>query len=47
MFSFSAALNDTSRRADLVADLNRGPYVPGQIGPSMILKACNGIRLPT
>ena len=41
MFSFTAAVNDTSRRADPMADLNRGPYVFGPIGPSVILKAYN------
>ena len=41
MFSFTAAVNDTSRGADPVADLDRGPYVPNPIGPSMILKAYN------
>ena len=39
MFSFTAAANDTSRRADPVADLDRGPYVPGPIKPSVILNA--------
>ena len=41
MFSFTAAENDTSRRADPVADLDRGPYVPGPIGPSVILNTYN------
>ena len=41
MFSFTAAVNDISRRAVPVADLDLGPYVPGPIGPSMILKAYN------
>ena len=41
MFLFTAAINDTSRRADSVADLDRGPYVPGSIEPSVILKAYN------
>ena len=41
MFSFTTAANDTSRRADPVADLDRGPYVPGPIGPSVILNAYN------
>ena len=41
MFSFTAAANDTSRRADPVEDLDRGPYVPGAIGPSVILNAYN------
>ena len=41
MFSCTAAVNDTFRRADPVADLDRGLYVPGPIGPSVILKAYN------
>ena len=41
MLSFTVAVNDTSRRADPVADLDRGQYVPGPIGPSVILKAYN------
>ena len=41
MFLFTAAVNDTFRRADPVADLDRGPYVPGSIGPSVILKEYN------
>ena len=41
MFLFTAAANDTSRRADPVVDLDRGPYVPDPIGPSVILKAYN------
>ena len=41
MFSFTAAANDTFRRADPVADLDRGPYVPSPIGPSVILNAYN------
>ena len=41
MFSFTAAVNDTSRRADIVADVDRGPYVPGPIGPPVILKPYN------
>ena len=46
MFSFTAAANYTSSRADLVADLDRGPYVPGPIGPSVILKAYNVYPFP-
>ena len=54
IFSFTAAVNDTSKRADPVADLDRGQYVPGQIGPSLILNAYNvyplahsdGVRRP-
>ena len=46
MFSFTAAVNDISRRADQVADLDRGPYVPVPIGPSVILKAYNVYPLP-
>ena len=39
MFSFTAAVNDTSRRGDQVADLDRRPDVPSPIGPpSVILK---------
>ena len=53
MFSFTAAVNNISRRQDSVADLDRGPYVFGPIEPSKILKAYNvyslthsdGIRL--
>ena len=41
MFLFTAAANDISRRADPVADLDRGPYVPGPICPSLILNAYN------
>ena len=41
MFSFTAAANDTSRRTDPVADLYRGPYVPGPIVPSVIFNAYN------
>ena len=41
MFSLTAAANDISRCADPVEDLDRGPYVPGPIGPSVILKAYN------
>ena len=41
MFSFTAAANDTFRRADPVADLDREPYVPAPIGPSVILNAYN------
>ena len=41
MFAFTAAANDASRRADPVADLDRGPYVPGLIGPSVIVNAYN------
>ena len=41
MFSFTGAKNDTSKRANPVADLDRGPYVPGPIGPSVILNAYN------
>ena len=39
MFSFTAAENDTSKRADPVADLDRGPYLSGSIGPSEMLNA--------
>ena len=39
MFSFTAAVNDTFGRADPVEDLDFGLYVPGPIGPSVILKA--------
>ena len=41
MFSFTAARNDTFKRADLVANLKRETYVPGLIKPSIILNACN------
>ena len=41
MFSFTAAANDTFRRADPMAALDRGPYVPGPIKPSVIFKAYN------
>ena len=41
MFSFTAAANDTSRRADHVADMDLGPFVPVPIGPSVILNAYN------
>ena len=41
MFVFTATANDTSRRADPVSDLDRGPYLPGPIGPSVILNAYN------
>ena len=41
MFLFTAAANDTSRRADFVAELDRGPYVPGPIKPSVIFNAYN------
>ena len=41
MFSFTAAANDTTKRADPVAVLDRGPYVLGPIGPSVILNAYN------
>ena len=41
MFSFTAAANEISRQADLVADLDRGPYVPVPIGPSVMLNAYN------
>ena len=41
MFSFTAAANDISKRADLVADLGRVPYVPGPIGPFVIFNAYN------
>ena len=39
MFLFTAAANNTSKRADPVADLDRGSYVFGIIGPSLILNA--------
>ena len=53
MFSFTAEANDTSRRADPVADLDRSPFVPAPIGPSDILNTynvypfahSNGVRL--
>ena len=53
MFSFTAVVNDISMRVDPMADMDRGPYVPCIIGPSVILKADNlyplahldGIRL--
>ena len=53
MFMFTAAANDTSRRADPVPNLDRGPYVPGPIELSVILNAytvypfahSNGVRL--
>ena len=53
MFSFTAAANDTAKRADPVADLVRVPYVPSTIGPSEILNSynvypfahSNGVRL--
>ena len=41
MFSFTTTANDTSKRANPMADLDRGPYVPGPIGPSVILNAYN------
>ena len=41
MFSFTATATDISKRADPVADLDSGPYVPGPIGPSVILNAYN------
>ena len=41
MFSFTAAANDTSKRADPVANLDRGQCVPRPIGPSLILNADN------
>ena len=41
MFLFTAAANDTSRRADPVAELDCKPYVPGPIEPSVILNAYN------
>ena len=46
MFSFTAAAKEISRRADAVADFDRGPYVPGPIGPSVILNAYNGDLCP-
>ena len=39
MFVLTAAANDTSRRADPVADLDRGLFVLGQIELSVILNA--------
>ena len=41
MFSLTGAENDTFKRANPMADLDRGPYVPCQIGPSVILIAYN------
>ena len=41
MLSFTAAANDIARRADTLADLDRGQYVRGLIGPSIILNAYN------
>ena len=41
MFSFTAAANDTSRRADIVTDLDRGPLLSGSIGPTVILNVYN------
>ena len=41
MFLFTAAVNDTSRRADQVADFYCEPYVSGLRWLSMILKAYN------
>ena len=41
MFSFMAAAIEVTRRADVVSDLDRGPYVLGQIKPSVILNAYN------
>ena len=41
MFLFAAAANDTSRRADPVASLDRRLYVPDLIEPSVILNAYN------
>ena len=46
MFLFTAAVNDIFSRADLVEDLDRGPYVPAPIGPSVCLKANNVYPLP-
>ena len=37
MFLFTAAANDIFRRADLVANKNRGPSMLGPIGLSMTL----------
>ena len=41
MFSLTGAETDTSKHADPVADLDRGPYLPGPIGPSVIVTAYN------
>ena len=41
MLSVTAAANDTFRHADPEADLDCGPYMPGPIGPSVILNAYN------
>ena len=41
MFVFTAAANNISRQAASVADLDRGPYVPGLVGPLVILIAYN------
>ena len=41
MFLFTAVANEPPTRTDLVEDLDRGPYVPGPIGPLMVLNAYN------
>ena len=41
MFSFTVAANDTFSRADPVANLHRGLYVFGRIGPSVLLNGYN------
>lgn len=41
MFLFTNVANDTSRRADPGADLDRGALARGPIGPSEILNAYN------
>ena len=41
IFLLIAAANDISRRADYVAELDRGPYVPDPIRTSVILNAYN------
>ena len=41
MFSFTAAANNTCKRADPVADLDLRLYVPSPIGLSVMLNAYN------
>ena len=41
MFLITAAANEIFKQADPLADLDREPYVPGPIGPSVILNAYN------
>ena len=40
-FLFTGPENDTSKRADLVTDLDFKPYVVSPIEPSVMLKAYN------